>query len=120
MNFIQELINSALSGRHIGKGIKLTKRRKYEEALNHYRIALIYESKSGSAPNPATREYIARTYVRLGNLKEALAAAEDSYKLYQQLNSKKNVIVESMKRVERLIAGLRSGNVDEINKLLMI
>ncbi len=116
MTFIRELFNSALSGRHTGKGIKLTKKGKYEEALNHYKLALVYESKSGTAPNPATREYLARTYVRLGRLKEALATAEESYALYKRLNSANNVISESMKRVEQLVAELKSGTMNALNK----
>ena len=86
MNFIREVFYAALAGRQIGKGIRFTRRGKYEEALNHYTLALVYESKSGAAPNPALREYLARTYTRLGNLKEALAAAQDAYDLYQRLN----------------------------------
>ena len=116
MNFIREFINAALSGRHIGKGIKLTRRGKFEEALNHYKLALVYESRSGAAPNPATREYLARAYTRLGNLNEALAAAEESYKLYKQLDLKNNLVADSMIRVKKLIAGLKSGNTDDINK----
>jgi tetratricopeptide (TPR) repeat protein len=116
VNFIREFINAALSGRHIGKGIKLTRRGKFKEALNHYKLALVYENRSGAAPNPATREYLARTYTRLGNMKEALAAAEESYKLYKQLNSKNKLVADSMIRVEKLIAGLKSGKTDDINK----
>jgi len=116
VNFIREFINAALSGRHIGKGIKLTRRGSFEEALNHYKLAVVYESRSGAAPNPATREYLARTYTRLGNLKEALAAVEESYRLYKQLNSKDNLVGDSLIRVEKLIAGLKADNTDAINK----
>ena len=118
MNFIRELFNAAMSGRHIGKGIKLTRRGKYEDALYHYRLSVVYEGRSGEAPNPATREYLARTYARLGNLKNALVLAEESYDLYRQLNLTNTLIAESLSRVERLIAGIKAGNIDDINKML--
>lgn len=118
MNFIRELLNAGLAGLHAGKGHKLTRKGKYDEALSRYELALVYEKKILSGPNAATLECLARTYVRLGRLKEALVAAEESFYLYKQLNSKNNLISEATLRVERFIAGLKSGNVDDINKML--
>ena len=120
MNFIREFINAALSGRQIGKGIKLTRQGKFEDALDHYKLAIAYESRSGAVPNPATREYLARTYARLDKLKEALETAEESYSLYKRLDSKNKLIVESLIRVERFIAAVKSENMDAINNLLTI
>jgi len=120
MNFIRELFNAGLSGWHSGRGHKLTRKGKYADALNHYKLALVHESKNGSRPNPATVECLARTYARLGSLKEALAAAEESYDLYKRLISKESLIAESMIRVERFIAGLKSGNMADVNKMLKI
>jgi tetratricopeptide (TPR) repeat protein len=120
MNFMHKLYNALLSGRHAGKAIKLTKRGQYEDALMHYKLALFHESKSGTGRNPTTLECLARAYARLGNLKEALAAAEESYDLYKRLNSKNNLIVESKTRVEQFITALKSENMDSINKMLKV
>jgi len=120
MNFIRELYNAWLSGRHSGWGIKLTRRGQYEDAMKHYKLALMHESKSGTGPNPATLESLARAYARLGNLKEALIVAEEACDLYKRLNSNDSLIVDSIIRVEKLIAGLKSSNMDDINKILTI
>lgn len=120
MNFIQELYNAILSGRHFGKAIKFTEKGKYEDSLSHYKLALIYEAKSGTGQNPNTLECLARAYARLGHLQEALAAAEESYDRYKRLNSKNKLIEQSIIRVERFIAALKSENMDDINKTLTI
>jgi tetratricopeptide (TPR) repeat protein len=120
MKFIRELYSALLSGRHQGKAIKLSKRGQYQEALNRYKLALFYEGKNGTGPNPATLECLARTYARLGNLKEALAAATESYNLYRRLDSKNKLIEASIIRVEGFITALKSENMDGINKTLTI
>jgi len=51
-------------------------------------------------------------------MKEALVAAKESNDFYKRLNSKNNLIVESMIRVERLIAGLKWENMDDVNEML--
>lgn len=118
MHFMRELYNALLSGHHSGKAIKLAKRGQYEEALSHYNRALLHEGRSGTGSNPATLECIARTYARLGKLKEALAAAEQSYDLYKALNSTNNLILQSITRAEHFIAALKSENEDDLNKML--
>lgn len=120
MKFIQELYNSILSGRHFGKAIKFTKKGQHEDALSHYKLALFHEGKSGTGQNPNTLECIARAYARLGNLKEALTAAEESYDIYKRLHSNNKLIEQSIIRVERLIAALKSENMDNINKTLTV
>jgi tetratricopeptide (TPR) repeat protein len=83
LKLISELINSAASGRHSGKGHKFIRQGKYEDALRHYELALEYENIGKISPNPATVECVARTHARLGNAEQALSAAEKSYDLYK-------------------------------------
>ncbi len=120
MNFIRELNNALLSGRHFGKAIKFTKKGQYEKALSQYKLALFYEGKSGAGPNPNTLECVARAYARLGNLKDALAAAEESYALYKRLNPPNNLIAKSIIRVEQFISAIKSEDTDNIAKMLKV
>jgi tetratricopeptide (TPR) repeat protein len=108
------------SGWNSGRGDKLTRRGEYERALRHYKLALEYTDKCGNEPNPTTVECLARTQARLGDLKQALLSAEKSLHLYKSLRSENKLIVDSTTRVERFIAALKSGNIDEINALLTI
>jgi predicted Zn-dependent protease len=101
MNFMRELYNAILSG-------------------SHYKRALFHEGKSSTGKNPKTLECLARAYARVGNLKEALAAAEESYGLYKALNTNNNLIEQSIIRVERFISALKSENMDNINKTLTV
>ncbi len=120
MNFVREFYNAMLSGRHFGKAIKCTRKGKFEDALSHYQLALLHEGKSGTGPNPNTLECVARAYARLGNMKEALTAAEESYQLYNKLNTKNDLIAKSIIRVEQFIAAIKSNNIDNINKMLKV
>ena len=120
LKLISELINSAASGRHSGKGHKLIRQGKYEDALRHYSLALQYEIRGKLGPNPATLECLARTHARLGNTEQALSAAEESYALYKALNTLKDSTPKSMARMERFLAALKTGNEKELNKLLSI
>jgi tetratricopeptide (TPR) repeat protein len=120
LKLISELINSAASGRHSGKGHKFIRQGKYEDALRHYELALEYEIRGKIGPNPATVECVARTDARLGNAEQALSAAEKSYDLYKKLNTVKNFNLNSMARMERFLAALKTGNQDELNKILSI
>ena len=117
---ISELINSAASGWHAGKGHKFIKQGKFQDALRHYELALKYEIRGKVGPNPATLECIARTHARLKNIKEALSTAKTSYDLYKKLNGSKNVTANSIARMERFLVALKTGNQDEINKILRI
>lgn len=115
---MRETIYAIASGWNSGRGHKFTRRGEYEKAMRHYKLALEYTDKSGNEPNPTTVECLARTQARLGDLKQALLSAEKSLHLYKSLRSENRVILDSMTRVERFIAALKSGNKDEINALL--
>jgi len=123
MKLIRELISGAKSGWYSGRGHKATRRGEYEKALRYYELALEYEGKEGKCsicPNPVAIECIARTQARLGNLKEALIAAEKSQELYGQLDPNTKLVADCTNRVEFFIALLKAGNTDEINKFLVI
>ena len=120
IKFMREFINSVASGRHSGKGHKCIRQGKYGEALRHYELALEYEIRGKLGPNPATLECLARTHARLGNIKEALSAAEKSYDLYKKLNTTKNFNANSIVRMERFLAALKTGNQEELNKSISI
>ena len=123
MKLIRELINGAKSGWYSGRGHKATRRGEYEKALHYYELALEYEGKEGKCgigPNPVAMECIARSHARLGNLKEALIAAEKSQELYKQLAPNTKIVADCSTRVEFFIALLKAGNTDEINKFLVI
>ncbi len=120
IKLIHEFINSAASGRHSGKGHKCIRQGKYEQALRHYELAVEYEIKGKLGPNPATLECLARTHARLGNMQEALSAAEKSYDLYKKLNTTKNFNANSIARMERLLGLLKTGNQEELNKSIGI
>lgn len=120
---IRELISSIKAGWHSGKGHKATKLGKYEKALRHYQLAAEYEKltgKYGSGPNPVSLECVARTQARLGNFKDALIGAEKSYELYKRLNPNTKILAESLKRIEKLINLLNTGNEEELKKFLVI
>lgn len=111
------------SGWHSGKGHKATRQGNYEKALSHYQLAMKYDNqtgKCGSGPNPVTLECIARTQARLGHYKEALMEAEKSYELYKRLNPKTKIVAESTLRIDAFINILRTGNPEEIKKILNI
>jgi len=120
IKLISEFIDSAASGHHSGKRHKCIRQGKYEEALRHYELPLEYEIRGKHSPNPATLECLARTHTRLKNIKEALSAAERSYDLYKKLNTTKNVTANSIARMERFLAALKTGNQDELNRILSI
>jgi tetratricopeptide (TPR) repeat protein len=120
IKLIREFINSAASGRHSGKGHKCLRQGKYEEALRHYKLALECEIRGKLGSNPATLECLARTHARLGNIKEAVSAAEQSYDLYKKLNPTKNFSANSIARMAQFLAVLRTGNQDELNKILSL
>ena len=117
---IHGLIDSAISGFHSGKGHKRTRQGKYEEALRHYELALKYEIRGKHGPNPATLECLARAHARLKNMKEALSAAERSYGLYKTLNPTKDFTANSMARMERFLAAIKTENQEELHKILSI
>jgi len=118
--FISEIIDSAISGFHSGKGHKRTRQGKYEEALRHYELALKYEIRGKHGPNPATLECLARTHARLKNMNQALSAAKRSYDLYKTLNPTNNFTTNSMARMERFLAAIKAENQEELNKILSI
>jgi len=66
MKFVREIIYAVAPSWNSGKGHKFTRRGEYEKALRHYQLALEYDAKSGSEPNPTKVECLARTQARLG------------------------------------------------------
>ena len=120
---IREIISGLKGAWHSGRGHKATRRKEYEKALLHYKLALKYEKEGGiigSGENAVTLECLARTQARLGNYKEALSTAETSYAIYKTIKSQAQVVISSIARIERFITALKSGNKDDINRILGI
>ena len=120
---IQELISGTKAAWYSGKGHKATRLGKYEKAFHYYELALeheVKEGKCGSGISPVTLECLARTQARLGNYGEALITAEKSYALYKKSNSNAKVVTDSIKRIEEFINFIKTGNTEELNKILSI
>lgn len=123
MKFILELFSGLKASWHIGKGLKATRQREHEKALHHYEIAIKYEEKEGrcgSGISPVTLECLARTQARMRNYNEALITAEKSYDLYKKNKSNAKVVTDSIKRIEEFINFIKTGNTEELNKILNI
>lgn len=118
MKLINELISAGKSGRHSGKGNKYYRNGNYEKALHHYELAAQYNEKSYGTHNPALLEYLAMTHSQLGNIKEALRVAEQARSLYGELNSQKQIIADSIARIDYFIGLLKAEDKESIRKYL--
>jgi hypothetical protein len=99
--FVLQFIGSC----HHGKGSKYTRRRDFKRALEHFRAALEYASRSDDISSiPLEMECIARTLVRLGDYGRAKEFASESLVRYRKLQrATGDIFHQSANRVTELL-----------------